>query len=341
MTFNYVGVLDPRSSLYEIINNNIIREKLGFKCAASIIDIHSLDNSNCVFRYTDRVSRVTLVGKFYGNKWINGRQNMYHTLRKEYMQREFNNLVSLRALGFDCHPHVVVRPLGAFEECNCLLLEEYVFGSKLENFIPDAIHLGKDHELKEKLTDLAWFLANLHTRSQTQERVLSARGLGYLERILKHLLKWNLISSSQYLRFQRLHARWRESGSLSTSYNVMTHGDPIFPNFFCTGDHGITAIDLERLWPGDRAMDLGCVVAELKHLFYLYSHKIGASEPYIEHFYSSYYSYLQDDIEDFSGLTERGRFYMATYELRICRNAWLNIDYRLSLIHEAELCMQI
>jgi hypothetical protein len=181
----------------------------------------------------------------------------------------------------------------------------------------------------------------LHTRSQEDTPVHQIRGLEYFDKIVDHLAYWKIISYEQRQRFLSLRSRWGAAHILNTGQNVLTHGDPIFPHFLCHGEHGITSIDLERLWPGDRAMDLGCVVAELKHLFYLYSNDLWASEPYIQHFYDAYFSYLPGSVENFSTLTSRGQFYMGCYELRISRNDWLDLGYRRALINEAESCLQI
>ena len=337
----YAGILSDKVSLYHFLANQVMGEVLGYHHYQPIFDVFRLDNSATVFRFADQRTFVNLVGKFYGNKWIHGQQTGDYEFRAECMQREFDNLKKLRALGLDSYPHSVVRPLSVSKAHNYVLVEEFVFGTDFDFYIREAVQWGKRDELQRKLTDLAWFLANLHTRSQHEAPVDQTRGLDYFDKIIDHLSYWKTISSDQRQEFLDLRNRWSASNLLNTGHNVLTHGDPIFPHFICNGEHGITSIDLERMWPGDRAMDLGCVVAELKHLFYLYSHDIWASEPYIQHFYESYFSYLPISAEDFGILTSRGRFYMGCYELRISRNDWLDLDHRRVLINEAESCLQI
>ena len=91
----------------------------------------------------------------------------------------------------------------------------------------------------------------------------------------------------------------------------------------------------------DRAIDLGCIAAELKHLFYLLCGDQLASEQYIQHFYNSYADHLSIGGDKFAILTERSRFFMGCFELRIGRNAGLDVEYRGRLIEEAEICLWI
>jgi hypothetical protein len=341
MINQYAGTLSDKDLLYDFLAVEVMEKILGFNSHKSVFDVFSLDNSRTVFRYVDRRSFVDLVGKFYGSKWIDGQQTGNPQLRAELMQREFDNLQELRALGLNTYPHCIVRPLAVNRLVSSVLVEEFVSGVRFDSYIWEAINWGKGDELRRKLKDLAWFLADLHNRSQKSDAANQTRGLSYFDKIVDHLFYWQIISSSQRQYFFDLRNRWAASGILGTSRLVLTHGDPIFPNFFCQGEHGIIGIDMERLWAGDRAMDLGCIVAELKHLFYLNSHDIWGSEPYIQHFYESYFSYLPRDVEDFTTLTSRGRFYMGCYELRISRNAWLDLGYRKALIDEAERCLRI
>lgn len=328
-------------TLYRFLTDNVLRKILGFKHLQPIFDVSPLDNSGSVFRYTDRYTHVDLVGKFYGHKWINGTQLGYPELRIELMSREFDNMQRVRELGLNNYPHNVSRPLAVCEPLDCLLVEEYVPGANLDFFVREAIQRNQCDQLFSKLTDLAWFLADLHMRSQITEVVDENQGLSYLNKMIEHLLYWQVISAEQWRRFVLFREHWGNETFLRQGCQVLTHGDPIPPHFIFVGNRGVTTIDLERLRFGDRAADLGCMAAELKHLFFIYSNNIWASEPYIRHFYTSYANYLPAGLENFDGLTIRGRFYMGCYLLRIGRNAWLNLDYRRRLIEEGESCLNI
>jgi thiamine kinase-like enzyme len=122
---------------------------------------------------------------------------------------------------------------------------------------------------------------------------------------------------------------------------VLIHGDATPANFIFEEGAGVTAIDLERLRRGDRATDLGYIAAELKHLFFWYADDLAASESYIQHFYQSYVNYMQAGDESLVSLAARGRFYMGCTELRISRNAWLDLPYRRRLIEHALGCLAL
>jgi aminoglycoside phosphotransferase (APT) family kinase protein len=98
---------------------------------------------------------------------------------------------------------------------------------------------------------------------------------------------------------------------------VLIHGDATPTNFLFRSKQDLAVIDLERMWPGDSAADLGRIVAELKHLFWWYAHYRWASEPYIQHFYHSYDSHLPTATSTLPAVTDRGRSYMGCDPLRI------------------------
>ena len=75
------------------------------------------------------------------------------------MEREFNNLHHLRSIGFTGYPHYVARPLGHNGSLDCVLVEEFCFGTPLTDFIVKAIREGAREPLFQKLTALAYFLA--------------------------------------------------------------------------------------------------------------------------------------------------------------------------------------
>ena len=341
MSGEYIGVLSTNDLLYDLLADEIVDRVLGFGVCRPVFDVYRLDSSSTVFRYADRRTFVNLVGKFYGNKWLHGRQTGETELRAMLMQREFDNLQRLRALGLDHYPHRVVRPLGVSVPINCVLVEDFASGPDLNFYIREATHYGKGDELRSRLTDVAWFLADMHNRSETNELVNDALALAYLDKVIGQLAYWDIISAHQRQRLACLRKRWAASRILGIGQQVLIHGDANPTNFRFSGEHGVTIIDLERLQPGDRAADLGCVVAELKHLFWWYSHDSWASEQYIQHLYATYTSYLHEGAEDFAALITRGRFYMGCYELHIGLNAWLDLGYRRRLIENAEECLMI
>ncbi len=336
----YQGVLPQEHPLHGFLARDVLQGVLGLAGSAPVFDVYALADCSTLVRYVDRQTRADLVGKFYGNKWLHGRQDGEPELRTALMWREFHNLERVRALGLDAPPHCVVRPLAASEAHHCILVEEYVPGIDLDTHVREAIHSGQGGPLTARLTEVARFLADLHDRSRTEEGPDPQKALGSLDRYLDQLAYWNVISGAERERFERLRARWADSGLLATGRQVLVHGDATPVNFIHDGEHNVTAIDLERLWPGDPAEDLGCLVAELKHLFFWYAHETWDSEPCIQHVYGIYKSYERGG-EDFGRLTTRGRFHMGCVLLRIARNSWLDLDYRRRLVEKAEECLQI
>ena len=336
----YVGVLDQSDPLRSLLVDSLDRH-YGATPKRPVFDVYRLGGGSVIYRYVERATAASLVAKFYGNKWIEGSQTGNRELRVALMHREYANAMRLRDLGLCCCPHSVVRPLDVSEACNCALIEEYVPGVNLDAFISAAVTKGRTSELHRRLGDMAAYLADLHNRSQTEAPVDPACALALLAREEAALARWQLLTPGQRELIAGRREGWRTSGWLATGHQVLLHGDANPTNFIFDACGGVTAIDVESSAYGDRAVDVGCIVAELKHLFYLYSHNSWASEPYIRHFYADYTANQTGAGEHFAELTTRGRFFMACFMLRICQDAWLNLDYRRSLLQHAIECLHV
>jgi aminoglycoside phosphotransferase (APT) family kinase protein len=341
MSATYRGVLPESDPLYCFLAGQVLDSVLGFKCGRPVFDVYGLDTSSSIFRYYDRRSFVSLVAKFYGNKWLHGRQTGEPELRAELMRQEFDNLRRVRALGLNSPPHRVVRPLAVSRELNCALIEEFARGSNLDFYILEARDWGKTEQLRSCITDVAWFLADLHTRSQLGEAVGGDEALDYFNKIAGELAHWHIISDEEERRLKDLGERWGQSGLLRRGKQVLIHGDVNPSNFIWSGEHDLVVVDLEALRIGDRAADAGALAAELKHLFWWYWHDRWTSESYIQHFYAEYADHLPEAVEEFDSLTTRSRFYMGCVELRIARNSWLDLAYRRQLIEDSFACLKI
>ena len=334
---HYAGVLPVGDPLHGFLAREVLGRVLGLPGPPPVFDVHQLDAGAVTFLYSERRTGARVVGKFYGNKWLYGSRDGHAELRASLMRREFDNLRRARALGLDAPPRRVVRPLAASEALNCLLVQEFAPGRDLLFDIERGIRYGEGDRLRGRLTDVAGFLADLHNRSATEEPVSGVEALAYLAKLARELADAGLISAERRARLERLRQGWAASGRLEGAHRVLIHGDATPPHFVF-GEAGLAVIDLERLWPGDRAADLGCLVAELKHLFGRDGRDPWASEPYIRHLYAAY---LEAAPEDAAALTERGRFYQGVYELRISRNAWLEPEQRRRLLDDAEACLRL
>lgn len=340
---SYLGVLPAEDPLHGFLQKDVLEGALGLAGCAPVFDMYALTDGSTLCRYVDRQTGADVVGKFYGNKWLHGRQDGEPELRTALMWREFHNLERVRALGLDAPPRCVVRPLAASEEHNRILVEEHAPGLDLETHVREAAQSGQGGPLAARLAEVVRFLSDLHGRSRTEESLDPGRALGALDRYSGQLAHWKVIGEPERERLVRLGERWADSGILAAGRRVLVHGDATPLNFIHDihdGEHRLTVIDLERLWLGDPAEDLGCLVAELKHLFFWYAHEPWGSEPYIQNVYGTYASCQAGD-EDFGLLTERGRFHMGCVLLRIARNSWLDLDYRRRLVEIAETCLQI
>ena len=184
------------------------------------------------------------------------------------MEREFNNLSHLRSIGFSGYPHYVARPLGRNASLNCVLVEEFCYGTPLDDFILRAIREGARETLFEKLTALAYFLATLHNRTATAERVDINRDCSYFDRIMDQLKNWGHIGWGEAEEFHRMKERWREKAFMWEDNQVLVHGDVTPTNILFGDGLWVIAIDLERMKPADRVFDVGRVAAEIKHLLH-------------------------------------------------------------------------
>jgi hypothetical protein len=340
MKGEYLGLLPTTDPLYAFLAEEVLDQVLGFSRREPTFDVYRLDGSSTVFRYKERETHIDLVGKFYGNKWMRGSQTGERELRAHRMRCEFNNLHQVRLLGLDTTPCRVVRPLAISESINCILVEEFAFGYNLDFLIREAVYCGKADELHECLTDIAWFLANLHNRSCSYKPINQEPPLNYMNKVMDQLSYWHIISAEQKKRLEQARDRWAVSQMLRNGFEVTIHGDANPTNFLYKNRQDMVVIDLERLTRGDRAADLGCIAAELKHLFWYYGKGPLGGEEYIKHFYARYGDHLSN-IEDFGSLTNRCRFYMTCIELRISRNSWLDLQYRRQLIEDAIECLKI
>jgi Phosphotransferase enzyme family len=344
MCDEYLGILSPDDSLYSFLWHDVLERVLGVDQDRPVFDVFRLNRLTdnwSIFRYAERKSSIRLVCKFYGNKWLFDGEESGLVPRAELMRREFENLQRVRALGFDHPPRRVVRPLATNETINCVLVEEFAPGSDLNFYIRAAIHAGEGPQLRDRLTDVACFLADLHNSSRYDGAVGMAPVLAQLDEVIGQLANQRTIPSDQRQRLEQICDRWATSQDLVGGRPVLIHGDAKPDHFIFGGESDLTAIDLESMRAGDRAADLGSMAAGLKHLFFHQTGNAWVGEPFIQHLYSSYADLLPPSTDDFWGLTFRGRFYMGYTALRLSRNPLLDYIHRNSLIEYAERCLTV
>jgi hypothetical protein len=112
----YIGPLSQKDWLYGYLRNDILSQ-LGINSTAPDFRVYSLPASNHVYLYEDRRSGTRLIGKFFGGISNCAPETAFHR-----MEREFNNLLHLRSIGFTGYPHYVARPLGINGSLDCVLV---------------------------------------------------------------------------------------------------------------------------------------------------------------------------------------------------------------------------
>jgi hypothetical protein len=324
----YLGHLSTGDPFYGYLCSAILPQ-LGIDCHDVDFLVHQLVASNHVYLYEDQRSRTRVIGKFFDG--VAGRSS---ETASRHMDREFDNLSYLRGIGFSGYPHYCARPLGRNASLGCVLVEEFCYGTPLNDFIMRAIG-GERDALFAKLTALAYFLATLHNKTATGERVDVNRDCSYFDRIMDQLKNWGHIGWNEAEEFHRMKEQWRAKDFMWEDNHVLVHGDVTPTNILFGDGLWVISIDLERMKKADRVFDVGRVAAEIKHFFMQYSGDKWLAEPFIGHFLWEYACHFPDREAAFRSISRRVPFHMGMTLLRIARNSWFSGRYRRNLLDEA------
>ena len=325
----YLGYLSKTDPLYGYLCRAILPQ-LNTQGISPDFRVYRFRASNHVYLYEDQPSQARIIGKFFGAV-----ADRPPGIAFRYMEREFNNLSHLRSIGLDGYPHYVARPLGRDASLDYVLVEEFCYGTPLNDFILGAIRDGARNGFFEKLTALAYFLGTLHNRTAAGDRVDVNADCAYFDRVMDQLKNWRHIGWDEAEEFHRLKEQWREKGFMWEDNRVLVHGDVTPTNILFGDGPWVIVIDLERMKPGDRAFDLGRVAAEIKHFFMQYTGDKWQAEPFIGHFLWQYACHFPDRDSAFRSITRRIPFHMGMTLLRIARNSWITGAYRRQLFDEA------
>jgi len=328
MSEAYLGTLQRVDPLYDYLARDVM-PRVDMEVKDPVFHVCRIAASNMVYKYREERSNLSVIGKFYRS------QEPYKARR---LISEFDNLRKARALGLATLPNYIVKPLGQEKSMGLGLLEEYVPGKDLDHYIRKAVYDGRHGRLKERLGDLAGFLAMMHKKAGLGKGLDLKPSGEYFEKVLNTLRKKRLLDDDGVKHFRRLKERWCGRDFMHQDQAVVIHGDATPTNFIFPEEKGIVAIDLERMKPGDRVYDVGMVCGELKHAFMWRMGDRFASEPHISHFLKEYSRHYGDD-RFYWSVVRRNPFYMAVTELRIARNSWLDREHRMRLIREAERCL--
>jgi aminoglycoside phosphotransferase (APT) family kinase protein len=328
MSSAYLGTLETADPLYSYMVKDVM-PKVKLEVKNPTFHVSRLFGSNLVYRYQEHASRVSLIGKFYTPADMKGPK----------LIGEYHNLRKARALGLAGLPNRVVRPLASEKSLGLGLMEEYVEGRDLDHYIRRAAFEGRHDRLKGRLSDLAFFLSEFHKRTASDFPVSPAHPSEYFDRILMKLAKKGLVDEHLKKVFIKLKDAWMERDYMGEDRRVLVHGDATPTNFIFPEGQGCIAIDLERMRPGDRMMDVGMVCGELKHSFLWRTGNKYISERHIGHFLREYAGRFKRQEKVYKSIMLRNPFYMALTELRIARNSWLDREHRRKLVTEARECL--
>jgi Ser/Thr protein kinase RdoA (MazF antagonist) len=119
-------------------------------------------------------------------------------------------------------------------------------------------------------------------------------------------------------------------------HQVLVHGDVTPVNIVFGDQHEVIALDLERLRRDDAAVDLGIVMAEVRHACLRTAHEPTLADSFMARFFTDYVRCRQLSDVQIAALDVRSGFYVGTMALRIARNDWLDLEYRRALTAEGE-----
>jgi aminoglycoside phosphotransferase (APT) family kinase protein len=314
--------------LYEYIREHIAPQ-IGVEDPNAAYRVFQFSHAQSVYLYEEKKSGASFIGKFHKNP-------KHEQPALNPAENEYRNLVHLRSLGFDMRPCYVVRPLGCAPQHNNFLATELLRGESLDAALQAACLQGRRRRFFPKLGALAYFFAELHNRTASDNPVDFNVVLAYFERVMLALQTKRRISEGLAGHFRRLSARWRKRGCMWGDRSVLVHGDATPPNFFFGQGREVLAIDLERMQWSDRLFDVGRLCGELKHAFYLTTGDPLAGEPFIGHFLWEYSGRFPDQRAAFASITQRLPFYVGLNLLRIARNWWIDPGHRVRLLSEAQ-----
>jgi len=325
-----VGSLQRDDPLYNWMVNDVY-PVIGLNIKNPEIKVYHVKASHKVYLYETwkEGKSYRVIGKFYGNEPNAERR----------FQLELDHYSELGKMGMVDGAYRISRLLGHNRDIDLVLVIEYASGRLLDSIILSAIYRGKRDRLHSALSDLAYFLYLLHSRSVGSHKTDFNMEKHYFYETIRKLQETTSLRDEEKTYFQRLVERWADRGEMWETPAVYVHGDCTPSNFSLSDNPRLIAFDLERCKWSDPVFDTGRVAGELKHRFILETGDGDKAEPFIRHFYEDYCKHFNSP-DLFMEITARNPFYQAVTELRIAKNPWLNLEHRKRLIHEAKICLE-
>ena len=332
MPFNNNAFLNPRHPFFHFLAG-IVYPQLGAQLEKPRFRLSPLAGSHWIFLFSEETSEQRVIAKYCFLP--ESMKNRYLAL----IEREYENMLLLRGLGFNRFPCRVARPLGKKDHLALGLVQEWEAGRNLDYFLQRAIYQDDGAPLFARLGQLASFLAGLHQKTQNGRSVDWQPVKTYYQKVLAQLRGEGLVSTEATKIFSWLIDQWLSRLAAIKTLQVLVHGDATPTNFIFPSEQEMVALDLERVKSSDRVWDLGMVCGEIKHAFLWRRRDRSGAESFIPHFLRSYASYFPESERMFKEICRVNPFIMAVTELRIARNAYLDLPYRRYLIREAKECL--
>jgi hypothetical protein len=331
MPFNN-AFLNPRHPFFHFLAD-IVYPQLGAHLEKPRFRITPLAGSHWVFLFSEETSEQRVIAKYCFLPESLRNRNL------ALIEKEYDQMLFLRGLGFNGFPCRVARPLGNKNHLPLGLVQEWEAGRNLDYFLQQAIYQADGAPLFARLAQLAFFLAGLHRKTQNGLSVEWQPVQTYYQKVLTQLSEEGLVSTAGVKIFSWLIDQWRKRLAGRQTLQVLVHGDATPTNFIFPSEQELVALDLERVKYSDRVWDLGMVCGEIKHAFLWRRRDGSGAEPFIRHFLRGYASFFPEPEKMFCRICRVIPFIMAATELRIARNAYLDRPYRRYLIREAKECL--
>ena len=263
-----------------------------------------------------------------------GRTNVTYEPERE-MKAEYGMLKEFEKNGFTSGRYRIVRTLGYNEKLDCALATVYVGGETLLSIIYDTINNNNGGQLLKALDATAGLLKRIHSVMPQSYRADGAEMFySYLKSML--YLEEQGVMDGFHRRAMKGLSRWYNHRPLFEQRGVTVHGDANPSNFKIDGST-VYGFDVERSRPGrSPLLDVGTMVAELRHHFSYLTGDPGEAEPYIGRFLQAYAS-KEDERKYMAGLLP---FYVSRGFFKIAMLGYWKHDYKRYLIEQGTRCIE-
>ncbi len=252
------------------------------------------------------------------------------------MEAEYCALKEFERNGFSSGKYRIVRALGVNEKLDCALATVYVGGDTLLSLIQDTLRgTGAESRMLEGLDLTAGLLKRIHTvMPQSPHADVGEMFYSYLKPIL--YLEEQGALDGFHRRITQALCRWYRFKPLFEQRGVTAHGDANPSNFKVCGGV-VYGFDVERSRPGQSPLlDVGMMVAELRHHCAYLAGEPKRAEPYIERFLHAYAPSGRER-ERMAGLLP---FYVSRGFFKIAMLGYWKHDYRRRLVDMGTGCVE-